>query len=97
MTLLLLWTLLAAPDPCANPRYGCVDGKSPLAWEREVRVAKADPKDGDLGCLERLRKARIRFQVLENVKGVRTPIEVTDHSLGLVKYARSPGNNRRFD
>ena len=93
---LVIASMLPATDPCANPRYGCVDGKSPMAWEREVRVAKADPKHGDVGCLKRLRQAHIKFRVLENVKGVKTPIEVTDKSLGLVKYVRTPGNKRRF-
>ena len=94
LPLISLLLTASAPDPSAG-RYGHVD--HPPAWyDRQVRVVAEPPAGADRSCLERLHKAHIKFRFLDGVKGVKTPVEVLDRSLGLVTYKRGGGNKRRF-
>ena len=61
-------------------RYGQA-GHPPAWYDRQVRVVTEPPAGADRGCLERLHRAHIKFRFLDGVKGVKTPVEVLDHSL----------------
>lgn len=67
----------------------------PPSWyDEKVRTVETPLPNGDAGCIERLRAARIQFRLLANVEGVTTPVEVTDKSLGLVTYKPVAGARR---
>ncbi len=87
---------VASADPCVGRGYDCVD--HPPSWyDEQVKPAQGAPADGaDTGCLERLEAAHIKYTLLTGVAGVSTPIEVTDTSLGLVKYQPSGDSRTRL-
>lgn len=86
--------LLAAPAEVCDGRFGCVE--HPPAWYDQHVVVVEAPGDGaDTGCIERLRDTHIEHRLLAEVKGVETPIEVRDQTLGGVRYvAADPQRGR---
>ena len=80
---------------CKNRRYGCA-ARPPAYYDRFVRTVRYPAKGQDRACLARLRKAGIRFRMLDRVKGVKTPVLVLSRRLGGVLYRKSWNNNRRF-
>jgi len=87
--------LILVASTAAATSYDNVD--HPPSWYDKQVVSIDAPAAGSNGnCVDRLRKAHIKFRLLGGVKGVETPIEVTDTSLGLVRYKRAPRTKRRF-
>jgi len=80
---------------CDSRRYKCT-GKRPTDYDKLVRITYRPAKGQDRACLSRLRKAGIKFRMLRNVKGVKTPVEVRSKKLGRVLYRRTWNNKRRF-
>lgn len=93
--LLLPASAVADEDECGGGRYACAE--HPPAWYAEKVRTVDHPADGaDAACLKRLADASIRYRLLADVEGVHTPIEVTDDSLGLVKYVPAAGEDARL-
>jgi hypothetical protein len=80
---------------CDSSRYGCV-GKNPKYYDKLVRRIFRPAKGQDRACLKRLKAAGIKFRMLANVKGVKTPVLVLSRRLGRVLYRKSWSNKRRF-
>lgn len=80
---------------CDSSRYGCI-GKKPKYYDKLVRITYRPTKGQDRACLKRLKAAGIKFRLLTNVKGVKTPVQVRSKRLGRVLYRKSWNNKRRF-
>jgi hypothetical protein len=80
---------------CDSSRYGCA-GQNPKYYDKQVRITYRPAKGQDRACLKRLKAAGIRFRMLVNVKGVKTPVQVLSRRLGRVLYRKSWSNKRRF-
>ncbi|MFH2005206.1 MAG: extensin family protein [bacterium] len=84
------------PKPrCDSSRYKCT-GKRPTDYDELVRITYRPAKGQDAACLSRLRKAGIKFRMLRNVKGVKTPVHLLSKRLGRVLYRKTWNNKRRF-
>ena len=60
---------------CDSSRYGCAKHR-PKHYDKRVRITYIPTKGQDKKCLKRLKAAGIKFRMLTNVKGVKTPVEV---------------------
>lgn len=80
---------------CDSSRYGCA-GQRPRDYDKRVRIIHRPARGQDRRCLARLRRAGVRFRMLDRVKGVRTPVEVLSKKIGGVRYRRTWNNKRRF-
>ncbi len=80
---------------CDSSRYGCAK-HTPKYYDKLVRRTYRPAKGQDKKCLARLKAAGIKFRMLVNVKGVKTPVQILSKRLGRVLYRRSWSNKRRF-
>lgn len=85
----------AKPRKCDSSRYGCA-AHNPKHYDKQVRVTFRPAKGQDKACLARLKAAGIKFRMLVNVKGVKTPVQLRSRRLGRVLYRRNWSNKRRF-
>ncbi len=87
---------VAVAASAGSTSYDLVDGHPPSWYDKQVVSIDAPAAGSNANCVDRLTKAGIKIRLLSGVKGVETPVEVVDTSLGLVRYKPGPKSKRRF-